>query len=391
MPVDARGVMRLPPGGWLGAGGLSLICAWLLASPARTEGAVGSTDDLLAEVNRELADFDGAASLDRSIFLLAAEFDRIAFEREVEALWGEFVPNDRYTWSSYDSGRLRHGLVDFRRGEVTVQVLVRGTLPPPVGAVAAGLGEQLTAMMSPSSSQLGRNPLTGLIDRGGGLPLEPGDVPSVVSGKVERGEVTHRVLPGPTGAERTVISLRFPMVPDHLIRAARPYRQLVREFSRRFALDPALVLAVIHTESFFNPFARSAANAHGLMQLVPHMGASDAWRHTRGTPRVVTPEELYQPRLNIELGTAYLRVLLDEFAGLRDPASKVLAAVAAYNCGPGNTRKALAGSGAGGALPPAARIRAALLGRTPAETRDYVRLVTERRRFWRESAGESIP
>jgi membrane-bound lytic murein transglycosylase C len=350
--------------------------AALLAIP----GVAPDTDDFLAEAEREAVAFHEAVDLERR-----------DLEREIALLWGSFVASDRSLWSTY-TGTDRHGEVDFERGEVLVEVLVPGSPERPDASVVAGLAEQMTAMMAPPDSP-GWNPIVGLVDGGRGAPLEPGNVGSAVRERVERREVARRVVTGTPDGDRTVFALRFPMVQDHLRRAARPYLPLVEEFSRRFGLEPDLVLAVIHTESHFNPFARSAANAHGLMQLVPHQGASDAWAHARGSPRVVPVEELYQPRLNVELGTAYLRVLLDQFASLQDPASALLAAVAAYNCGPGNTRRVLAGPGALGTLPASttpAQIRAALLLRAPVETREYVRLVLERRRIWLGATSGSV-
>ncbi|MFO1189608.1 MAG: lytic transglycosylase domain-containing protein [Alphaproteobacteria bacterium] len=84
---------------------------------------------------------------------------------------------------------------------------------------------------------------------------------------------------------------------------------------RRYRLDPALVLAVISVESSFRPDAVSAKNAQGLMQLIPatatRFGVRDA----------------FDPEENLRGGMAYLRWLLDHFAG------NVQLAVAAYNAG----------------------------------------------------------
>ena len=377
MPTDNPRSVTFRPDR-LGKGRLLLRLASLtiLAMPC----AAQDMEDFLSRTDQESTAFDEAMDLERR-----------DLEREIAVLWGSFVASDRYRWSTY-TGTDRHGEVDFERGEVLVEVVVAGRREHPDTKVVAGLAGQLAAMMSPPDSP-GWSPIAGLVDGGQGAPLELGRVGSAVRERVERREVTRRVVTGPAGRDRTVFALRLPMVPDHLRRTARPYLALVEEFSRHFGLEPELVLAVIHTESYFNPFARSAANAHGLMQLVPHKGASDAWAHARGSPRVVPAEELYQPRLNVELGTAYLRVLLDQFAGLRDPTSALLAAVAAYNCGPGNTRRFLAGPGALGTLPASttpAQIRTALLSRAPAETREYVRLVLERRRIWRGATSGSV-
>lgn len=103
--------------------------------------------------------------------------------------------------------------------------------------------------------------------------------------------------------------------------AANPNRAIVvkwvEEIAPRYAIDPNLVLAVIQTESAYNPGALSPNNAQGLMQLVPttaqRFGVKDPWN----------------PLENIRGGIAYLSWLLRRFDG------KVEWTLAAYNAGEG--------------------------------------------------------
>lgn len=96
---------------------------------------------------------------------------------------------------------------------------------------------------------------------------------------------------------------------------------IVRE-SRRNGLDPALVAAVIHVESHFDPFAVSNVGARGLMQIMP-LTAQWLLRNDG-----VRPAHLFNPVLNIELGTAYLAQLMNRFGG------DLNQALIAYNAGP---------------------------------------------------------
>ncbi len=110
------------------------------------------------------------------------------------------------------------------------------------------------------------------------------------------------------------------------IRYPLRYEAIVRGHAKNYDLDPALLAAVIYTESKFNPDARSGAGAIGLMQLLPDTARGIAIR-TGGTKFVV--DDLYVPELNVRYGAWYLRHLLDRYGDERT-------ALAAYHAGQGN-------------------------------------------------------
>jgi soluble lytic murein transglycosylase-like protein len=92
-------------------------------------------------------------------------------------------------------------------------------------------------------------------------------------------------------------------------------QRVVHEVAERHSIDPALVSAVISTESGWNPFAISRKGAVGLMQLIP----GTAERFGVGNP--------FDPVQNIEGGTMYLKALLNRYNGNLEKS------LAAYNAG----------------------------------------------------------
>jgi len=92
-------------------------------------------------------------------------------------------------------------------------------------------------------------------------------------------------------------------------------RTLVDTISRNYGVDPALVRAVIKTESNFNRWAVSNKGALGLMQLIPDTGRRYGVR------------DFFDPQQNVDGGVRYLRFLLDKFNGNLD------LSLAAYNAG----------------------------------------------------------
>ncbi len=368
-----------------------VLCAAPLLARAQVPEDFGSTDDLMKDFDKELETFQAEMDLEQRAFLDESDREYQAFVKEVQGLWGNFVPSTRPTWSSYSSDERGHGEADFDAGTVKIEVLVDDTGPVQKKVVEKKVQEQLAAMMSVRNPSR-RNPLAQIVDRGDGKPLQAADVPKVVKKKVEEAKLQTRTVVGDGGKKRTVVTVELKMVPNHLARAAKPYQQLVREASKRYSVDEDLILAVMQRESYFNPLAKSGAPAYGLMQLVPTSGANDAWRHVHGSARVVPAEELYRPEVNVELGSAYLHLMQTaEFGGMKDIEARDLSAIAAYNCGPGNTRKALAAiSGNRKVLPTdatAETVRATLLAKTPDETKEYVRKVSEFRSTWKKAAA----
>jgi len=127
--------------------------------------------------------------------------------------------------------------------------------------------------------------------------------------------------------------------------------RIVRAAAERHKVDPALVKAVISTESGWNPRAVSNKGAVGLMQLIP----GTAQRYGVGNP--------YDPAQNVEGGTTYLKWLLDRYDG------DLTKSLAAYNAGEGSVDR---------------------WGGVPAypETRHYVQKVTDT--YFRSGAGRNV-
>lgn len=129
------------------------------------------------------------------------------------------------------------------------------------------------------------------------------------------------------------------------------YDAEVSAAAAEYGVDPALVRAVIHAESAFNPNALSRKGAQGLMQLMP------------GTADMYGVIDAFDPDQNIQAGTAHLAMLLDKYRG------DITLATAAYNAGEGAVARY-------GGVPPFA------------ETRVYVeRVATLLRRYQGSLAG----
>lgn len=138
---------------------------------------------------------------------------------------------------------------------------------------------------------------------------------------------------------RTVTYVTIKMVAGHVEVRARQYLPLVRKMSKRYGIEPSLILGIMEVESAFNPYAVSYANAIGLMQVVPRTAGRDVFAR-KGMSGQPGREYLYNPENNIDAGTHYLTVLRDEYLdGISDPTAKRYAMISAYNSGAGAVLK----------------------------------------------------
>ena len=103
------------------------------------------------------------------------------------------------------------------------------------------------------------------------------------------------------------------------------YKDEIQSASIEFGLEKNFISAVIYTESHFNPEAKSGAGAKGLMQLMPATarGVADAIAMTD-----YTDSRVFEPAINIRLGSAYLKQQYDKYSGNYN------AVLAHYNGGP---------------------------------------------------------
>ncbi|MDQ2927804.1 MAG: lytic transglycosylase domain-containing protein [Pseudomonadota bacterium] len=108
-----------------------------------------------------------------------------------------------------------------------------------------------------------------------------------------------------------------------------PLRREVAAAARAVGLDPAFIYGLIRQESRFVMDARSGVGASGLMQLMP--GTAKWTAKKIGIP--YTPALIADRETNLQLGNAYLKLVLDDVGG-----SQPMAA-AAYNAGPGRPRQ----------------------------------------------------
>ncbi|TAJ09965.1 MAG: DUF3393 domain-containing protein [Nitrospirae bacterium] len=349
-------------------------------------------------------------------------------EREIEARWDQTkqtieqkwdralrsTPKD---WVDYSQTHEARSIVDFEQGTVEVVALVPlaevSAVQPAwflsltkVGLTLDGL-RAVPALLAPLPDQAqmrltalpaswtrllhqfervfdqeaapGRMALAGQVVTREGKPVDRQTVKAYVQDEVlPAAVVEQKPVESRDGVARVKITAKIAMTPDHIKRRALQYQDVVPPYAKQHGLDPRLLYAVIHTESFFNPRAQSPSPTYGLMQLVPRAAARDAYNFLYKEDRVLDDEYLLDPAHNVELGAAYLRLLRKQLVGGLEAGDKQTSLlICAYKWGPANVQNKVLKQVRIQDLTDT-QVLSLLAQRAPEDTRLYLRQVRDR-------------
>lgn len=140
--------------------------------------------------------------------------------------------------------------------------------------------------------------------------------------------------------KKKVHFVTIPMVKDHVSVRVLKFKPYVKKYARKFGVSENLVYAIIQTESNFNQFAVSSTGAFGLMQIVPTSAGRDAYKEVKGKTWTPSKSYLFDASNNIELGSAYIKILDNKYLKrINNPISREYCVISAYNTGSGNVLK----------------------------------------------------
>ncbi|MGL4485600.1 MAG: membrane-bound lytic murein transglycosylase MltC [Yersinia sp. (in: enterobacteria)] len=139
-----------------------------------------------------------------------------------------------------------------------------------------------------------------------------------------------------TSGLHVIWSVTLQLVPNHLDKRAHKYLPLVKKSAERYGVEESLILAIMQTESSFNPYAISGSDALGLMQVMQHTAGRDVFK-MKGKSGQPSRSYLFDPENNIDAGTAYLSILQNTYlGGIQNTTSRRYAVITSYNGGAGS-------------------------------------------------------
>lgn len=359
------------------------ILGILFASSKAMGQATSEFDRILGEALKEKTEEDRLIA--EEIRKKEEEFDRLweDAKREIEKKWETAYRSTKKEWVDYYADFNSMSRVNFETGSLEVAAVIPLSEEDLTAVAQDRISRQIEEIFS-QKNPARVEPLAGQVrDKKGDIVtreklqkfISQEVLPTIVIERKER--------PSRDGVKRAVAKITLPLAPDHLKVRAEQYLEMVGKYSEEYHLDTELILAVIHTESYFNPMARSSAHAYGLMQLIPSQGAREAYRFIYGSDKIIFPEELFVPETNIHLGSAYLHFIRNKiFSEVRTEAKRTYLAICSYNWGPGAVKKNIVGRYPIGKVSDEELFQI-LREKTPAETSAYLKNVTERTSLYR--------
>lgn len=331
------------------------------------------------------------------------------FCKRVMAKWGdkEAVQSSEKVWVEYSEDLSERSIVNFETGSVTVEVILEG--PEDAAAVEEKLAQSVEKSVNSTgkttnyvSEYIKQEPLSekpilkDIIDLNTVVKAKESVTAKAKEAKAAGLSMLDKIKNYLSEAKQTIVTklnsegkevkvatVELKLAEGYVSDRAAQFKDIIKKYSNKHAISEPLIYSIMEQESAFNPAAKSWVPAYGLMQLVPTSGGRDSYKYVYKEDKIPTPTFLYKPDNNVNLGTAYLKILkTTSFAKVTDPDCQLLCMIAAYNCGAGNVSRAIIGSTN---LPKAIpyinemsydKLYSTFRTKLPKETQDYVYKVT---------------
>jgi membrane-bound lytic murein transglycosylase C len=296
---------------------------------------------------------------------------------EVEEKWREFIFSTQKEWVDYNSHKDARSKVDFKKGVIVLEAIVPEREPDKKAwQRISEHAEKIFREKDVAGKRVLENQV---VSKKKGYSITPDNLKTYLKEEIfSKPKKMQHSFVSKDGLKRKKYRVQIDLAPDHIRVRAEKYLPIVTKNASRFKVNPKLILAIIHTESYFNPFAVSNCGAIGMMQIIPKFAGIEAYRFIYKKEKKVTAKYLHNPEKNIELGCAYLHILkYVYFKDVKGDIKNRYVSVCGYNWGPGAMRKKILNRYEVSAMTHG-QVYQLLREKTPKETSDYIRKVTER-------------
>ncbi len=274
------------------------------------------------------------------------------YKKEIGAFWDEPKLSTKKTWVGYTKDKKTRTDVDFSKELITVETIAsspeeaKQKLQVALAKVVT-IDTKTVQETDPLEKKLAKlKKPDGMVD--GKVKAEPILATVVFNKPPTKKSVRDYVHKNVTTAKMVAVNsskikhakvykVSVKMPKDAMIKRSKVYEKTIKKHAKKQKLPLPLIFAIMHTESNFNPRARSHIPAYGLMQIVPKTAGIDTYNFLYKKKKLVSGSYLYDSTNNITMGTAYLHILYYRYLRkIKNPDSRLYCAIAAYNTGAGN-------------------------------------------------------
>ena len=274
------------------------------------------------------------------------------YKKEIGAIWEEPKMSTKKTWVAYTKDKKTRTDVDFSKETIVVETIATSAedakqkLQIALAKVVT-IDTKTVQETDPLEKRLARiKKPDGVVDSK--VKAEPilatvifkqaptkKSVRAFVNKNISKDKI--KVLKSNKIKHAKVYSVSVKLPANSMVKRSKIYYKEIKKNATKQKLPLPLVFAIMHSESNFNPRAKSNIPAFGLMQIVPKTAGIDSYNYLYKKKKLVTGSYLYDSTNNIKMGTAYLHILYYRYLGkIKNPDSKLYCAIAGYNTGTGN-------------------------------------------------------
>jgi len=316
-----------------------------------------SAETLIKQINSNETDLITIADqaiktnvlIQQDIHNIKALFDELS--KHINDVWGEDnpkIPNNKKL-VKYTNNYKARAIVDFEKGTILIETLADKSKIKTLENLQHAIVTTLLSTSDPKKTDIFSSDAPQL----SGKPylyqqvVDHDNKPIQYQWRANRfsKHLTEFSLQKYSKNEKQIYAVKIRMVEKHQHLRGQKYSEYVLAAAKRYQISPQLIYGIIETESSFNPFAVSTANAYGLMQVVPKTAGADVFQRIKKKKGTPTKQQLFDPAFNIDIGSAYLHILNNNYLkGVKNITSRHYSIISAYNGGAGNVLKTFHGN-----------------------------------------------
>lgn len=302
-------------------------------------------EKFLQEYKKEYSSFVKDHKTEYKNYKKAYEEAFLNYSSNIEKKWPNLDITNRHNWVQYDKDYNSKKKVDFENKELSIEVIAKNEkdAKEKILELTKNIAKD-TVKTAYKNDQLQQD-----INKKLNTKPEVKKDQKIISDLISKKDLLKKVQDSKIKKikhkDKFIYSVNVKLPSNSLIKKAKAYKSEVMKNSLKRDIPPQLVYAIMHSESSFNPMARSHVPAYGLMQIVPRTAGVDTYNFLYGKKKLLSPSYLYDSSNNIKMGTAYLHIVYFRYMKrIKNPISRMYCTIAAYNTGAGNVAKAFIGN-----------------------------------------------